>query len=65
MKCLRNRTRQDPSGGGHRLSRYPERCETLFTTAAEFIEDLSNASQKGRLQEALVTYTHPHVLIID
>jgi len=39
--------------------------ETLFTTAAELIEDLSNASQKGRLQEALATYTHPHVLIID
>src|SRR6516162_372731 len=31
--------------------------ETLFTTAAELIEDLSNASQKGRLQEALATYT--------
>jgi DNA replication protein DnaC len=39
--------------------------ETLFTTAAELIEDLSNASKKGRLQEALATYTHPHVLIID
>jgi DNA replication protein DnaC len=39
--------------------------ETLFTTAAELIEDLSNASKKGRLQEALTTYTHPHVLIID
>ena len=39
--------------------------ETLFTTAAELIEDLSNASQKGRLQEVLATYTHPHVLIID
>jgi hypothetical protein len=39
--------------------------ETLFTTAAELIEDLSNASRKGRLQEALVTYTHPHVLVID
>ena len=39
--------------------------ETLFTTAAELIEDLSNASKKGRLQEALTTYTHPHALIID
>jgi DNA replication protein DnaC len=39
--------------------------ETLFTTAAELIEDLSNASQQGRLHEALDTYTHPHVLIVD
>ncbi len=39
--------------------------ETLFTTAAELIEDLSNASQKGRLHESLATYTHPHVIIID
>jgi len=39
--------------------------ETLFTTAAELIEDLSNASKKGRLQEALAAYTHPHVLTID
>jgi len=39
--------------------------ETLFTTAAELIEDLSNASQKGRLQESLATYTHPHVLVVD
>ena len=39
--------------------------ETLFTTAAELIEDLSNASKKGNLQESLATYTHPHVLVID
>lgn len=39
--------------------------ETLFTTAAELIEDLSNASTRGQLQESLTTYTHPHVLIID
>ena len=39
--------------------------ETLFTTAAELIEDLSNASKKGHLQESLATYTHPHVLVID
>jgi hypothetical protein len=38
--------------------------ETLFTTAAELIEDLSNASKRGHLQESLVTYTHPHVLVI-
>ena len=39
--------------------------ETLFTTAAELIEDLSNASKQGRLQESLATYTRPHVLVID
>jgi DNA replication protein DnaC len=39
--------------------------ETLFTTAIQLIEDLSNASRKGRLHEALETYTHPHVLVID
>jgi DNA replication protein DnaC len=39
--------------------------ETRFTTAAELIEDLSNASKKGYLQESLANYTHPHVLVID
>jgi DNA replication protein DnaC len=39
--------------------------ETLCTTAAKLIEDLSNAGKKGNLQEALLTYTHPHVLVID
>jgi DNA replication protein DnaC len=39
--------------------------ETLCTTAAELIEDLSNASKRGQLQDALLIYTHPHVLIID
>ena len=39
--------------------------ETFFTTAAELIEDLSNASKRGELQPALLTYTHPHTLIID
>ena len=39
--------------------------ETLFNTAAQLIEDLSNASKKGRLQESLATYTHPHVLVVD
>ena len=39
--------------------------ETLFTTAAKLIEDLSNASTQGKLQESLATYTHPHVLVID
>jgi DNA replication protein DnaC len=39
--------------------------ETLCVNAAELIENLSNASQKGQLQQALFTYTHPHTLIID
>lgn len=39
--------------------------ETLFTTAAQLIEELSNASQHGRLHDALTTYTHPHVLLVD
>ena len=39
--------------------------DTFCTTAAELIEDLSNASQKGNLQPALLTYTRPHVLAID
>ena len=39
--------------------------ETLCTTAAELVEELSNASKKGCLQESLLTYTHPHVLVID
>jgi DNA replication protein DnaC len=39
--------------------------EALFTTAAELIEALDAASQKGRLHEALLTYIHPHVLVID
>ena len=39
--------------------------ETLCITAAKLIEDLSNASQKGQLQDALLTYTHPHVLLVD
>src|SRR5271167_1454660 len=39
--------------------------ETFCTTAAELIEDLSNAGKKGHLQDSLLTYTHPHVLVID
>ena len=39
--------------------------ETLCANAAELIEGLSNASQRGQLQQALFTYTHPHVLICD
>ena len=33
--------------------------ETLFTTAAELIEDLSNASKRGHLQESLTTLHAP------
>lgn len=39
--------------------------ESFCTTAAKLIEDLSNAGRKGQLQEALLTYTHPHVLVVD
>jgi len=39
--------------------------ETLCTTAAKLIEDLSNASAKGLLQQSLSTYTRPHVIVID
>src|SRR6202162_4972290 len=39
--------------------------ETFCTTAAELVEDLSNASNKGHLQESLLTYTRPHVLLVD
>jgi DNA replication protein DnaC len=39
--------------------------ETLCTTAAELVEELSNASKMGGLQESLLTYTHPHVLVVD
>jgi DNA replication protein DnaC len=33
--------------------------ETLCTTAAELVEDLSNASQKGRLQESFYFTLYP------
>ena len=36
-----------------------------FVTAAELIDDLSDASRDGKLRAALVAYTQPHVLIID
>ena len=39
--------------------------ETLCTTAAKLVEDLSNASKKGCLQDSLLTYTHSHVLLVD
>lgn len=39
--------------------------ESFFTTAAALIDDLSRASRAGKLGEALIRYTHPHVLVID
>jgi DNA replication protein DnaC len=39
--------------------------EARFTTAAELIEELSNAARTGQLVKALHAYTHPHVLVID
>jgi hypothetical protein len=39
--------------------------ETLCTTAAELVEELSNTRKKGCLQESLLTYTQPHALIVD
>ena len=39
--------------------------ETFCTTAAELVEDLSNASKRGQWHEALLIYTRPHVLVID
>src|SRR6201981_849109 len=39
--------------------------ETFCTTAAELVEDLSKSSSKGCLQEALLTYTRPHLLVVD
>ena len=39
--------------------------DALFVTAAELIDDLSAAFRQGRLGEALATYTHPHVLVVD
>lgn len=39
--------------------------EVVFTTAAALIEELSNASRSGKLREAVASYVHPHVLVID
>jgi DNA replication protein DnaC len=39
--------------------------EAFCVTAAALIGDLSAASRDGRLREALVAYTHPHVLVVD
>ncbi len=39
--------------------------EARFITADELIGELSNAAERGGLDEALAPYVHPHVLIID
>ena len=39
--------------------------DALFTTAAELIDQLTAAFREGRLAEALTTYTHPAVLVVD
>ncbi len=39
--------------------------DALFVTAAELIDELSAAFQKGRLADALAHYTHPSVLVVD
>jgi DNA replication protein DnaC len=36
-----------------------------FATAAQLIDDLSSAFRQGRLAEALTTYTHPDLLVVD
>lgn len=39
--------------------------EARFSTAAQLIEELSNAARTGQLAAALHEYTHPHVLVVD
>src|SRR5436190_13535973 len=39
--------------------------DARFVTAAELIDDLSAAFRSGRLADALATYIHPGVLIVD
>jgi DNA replication protein DnaC len=39
--------------------------EARFSTAAELIEELSNAARTGQLGKTLHAYIHPHVLVID
>ena len=39
--------------------------DALFVTAAALIEELSVASRQGRLREAVASFTHPHVLVVD
>lgn len=39
--------------------------DALFTTATALIGDLSTATRDGKLREALASYAHPGVLVID
>jgi len=39
--------------------------DAFFTTAAALIDDLSVAFRAGELAQALPTYTHPAVLVVD
>jgi len=39
--------------------------DAFFTTAATLIDDLSAAFRDGQLAQALETYTHPAVLVVD
>ena len=39
--------------------------DALFVTAAQLIDELSAAFRGGRLAEALATYTHPALLVVD
>ena len=39
--------------------------DAFFTTAATLIDDLSAAFRAGHLADALQTYTHPSVLVVD
>jgi DNA replication protein DnaC len=39
--------------------------DALFATAAQLIDELSAAFREGRFAEALTTYTHPDVLVVD
>ena len=39
--------------------------DARFVTAAELIDDLSAAFRSGRLADALATYVHPGVLVVD
>jgi len=39
--------------------------DALFVTAAQLIDELSAAFRAGRLTEALASYTHPGLLVVD
>lgn len=39
--------------------------DSIFTTAAELIDDLSSASREGRMRDAVAFYTRPDVLVCD